>query len=428
MDRTPQPAAQQELPLGAGRLRFRHTAAYAELAAAIGDEVRHPPMEQSNTGVFFGNRLYLKGYRRLQGGPSPEVEVGNFLTATVPFKHVSRVAGWVDYVGADGVPATLALLQEYVEHQGNLWDYTLEYLDRYVDLRAGAGVGPPVPAEEDLHQGFVAMAAILGKRIGQLHGAFATASGNPDFDPEPVTRRETESWRAAVRADLERTLGLLAARRSALDAGAGAAADQLLANRDRLERLVASLPLAAEGLVKTRYHGDLHLAQVLVVQNDFVIIDFEGEPGRPVAERRRKHSPLRDVAGMIRSADYVARTAIARRAEVRSDDATVATELFRDWRVAVTGAFLVGYRDAARELPSVPRDDAVTDGLIRLFTIEKALYEVRYELDNRPDWVQVPLDGLLELLRAAWSDHADLLQTPVDGLAGLWNAMRAGPK
>ena len=418
----------QEVAFGAGRLRFRHTAAYAELAPAIADEVRHPPMEQSNTGMFFGNRLYLKGYRRLQAGPSPEVEVGNFLTAVVPFPHVARVAGWIDYLGADGVPATLALLQEYVEHQGDLWDYTLEYLDRYVDLRAGAGVGPAAPAEEDLHRGFVAMAGILGKRIGELHGAFAIATGAPDFDPEPVASAETEAWRATVRADIDRTLAALAPRRDALEAGARAAADELLAARDRLERLVAALPLAAEGLVKTRYHGDLHLAQVLVVQNDFVIIDFEGEPARPVAERRLKHSPLRDVAGLIRSADYVARTAIARRAKVRSDDAGLATTLFGDWRRAVTDAFLAGYRDAARELPSVPRDDAVTNGLIRLFTIEKALYEVRYELDNRPDWVHVPLEGLLELLRTAWSDDADLVQTPVDGLAGLWAAMRGGPK
>ena len=206
-----------------------------------------------------------------------------------------------------------------------------------------------------------------------------------------------------------------------------AAADELLGARDRLERLVAALPLAADGLVKTRYHGDLHLAQVLVVQNDFVIIDFEGEPARPVAERRRKHSPLRDVAGLIRSADYVARTAIARRVKVRSDDAALATALFRDWRLAVTSAFLEGYRKAARALPSVPDDDRVTDGLVRLFTIEKALYEVRYELDNRPDWVQVPLEGLLELLHAAWSDDADMLQTPVDGLAALWSAAREGP-
>ena len=216
-------AGDESIPFGSGRLQFRHTAAYAELAGAIGDEVRHPPLEQSNTGVFFGERLYLKGYRRLQSGPSPEVEVGNFLTAATPFPHVARVAGWAEYVDADGVTTTLALLQQYVDHQGNLWDYTLDYLDRYVDLRAGAVVGAaPEPAEEDLHRGFVAQAETLGRRIGELHRAFATATGSHDFDPEPVEPSELRDWRATVHADVDRTLKLLAARRDSIAASVAA--------------------------------------------------------------------------------------------------------------------------------------------------------------------------------------------------------------
>ena len=237
-------AGDESIPFGSGRLQFRHTAAYAELAGAIGDEVRHPPLEQSNTGVFFGERLYLKGYRRLQSGPSPEVEVGNFLTAATPFPHVARVAGWAEYVDADGVTTTLALLQQYVDHQGNLWDYTLDYLDRYVDLRAGSAVGAaPEPAEEDLHRGFVAQAKTLGRRIGELHRAFATATGSHDFDPEPVEPYELRDWRATVHADVDRTLKLLAARRDSIAASVQPAADKLLAERNRLAAFVRRHPL-----------------------------------------------------------------------------------------------------------------------------------------------------------------------------------------
>ena len=184
----------RDIPFGSGHLRCASTPAFAELASALAEEVRHPPMEQSNTGVFFGERLYLKGYRQLRPGINPEVEVGRFLTVAAPFKHVARVLGWIEYAAGpdDGrAPLMLAVLQEYVEHQGNLWDYTLNYLQRYVTSHTlpadPATAGPGAPKGEDLHRAFVAQSATLGRRIGELHAAFATTTGNPAFDPERVT-------------------------------------------------------------------------------------------------------------------------------------------------------------------------------------------------------------------------------------------------
>ncbi len=394
----------RDIPFGSGHLRCASTPAFAELASALAEEVRHPPMEQSNTGVFFGERLYLKGYRQLRPGINPEVEVGRFLTVAAPFKHVARVLGWIEYAAGpdDGrAPLMLAVLQEYVEHQGNLWDYTLNYLQRYVTSHTlpadPATAGPGAPKGEDLHRAFVAQSATLGRRIGELHAAFATTTGNPAFDPERVTPADLGAWQAAVRDDVGRTLDQLERRSGSLPDAVMPAARALLASRERLLALVDAEAIDVAGLVKTRYHGDLHLGQVLVVRNDFVIIDFEGEPGRSVEERRRKHSPLRDVAGMIRSADYAARTALSRFAAGRTDAAALVGEVLRDWRLAVTGAFLAAYRDATRALESVPHDDGAMERLVRLFTLEKALYEVRYELDNRPDWLYVPVAALLEL-------------------------------
>jgi maltose alpha-D-glucosyltransferase/alpha-amylase len=248
-----------------------------------------------------------------------------------------------------------------------------------------------------LHRAFVAQSATLGRRIGELHAAFATTTGNPAFDPERVTPADLGAWQAAVRDDVGRTLDQLERRSGSLPDAVMPAARALLASRERLLALVDAEAIDVAGLVKTRYHGDLHLGQVLVVRNDFVIIDFEGEPGRSVEERRRKHSPLRDVAGMIRSADYAARTALSRFAAGRTDAAALVGEVLRDWRLAVTGAFLAAYREATRALESVPHDDGAMERLVRLFTLEKALYEVRYELDNRPDWLYVPVAALLEL-------------------------------
>jgi maltose alpha-D-glucosyltransferase/alpha-amylase len=389
----------RDMPFGRGVLRFSATARYPDLARWIGEEVRVPAMEQSNTGIYFGNKLYLKGYRRVEAGINPEVEVGRFLTEVSPYPNIAEVGGVVELVEADGAATALVLLQRFVENQGDAWSYTLDYLQRTV----AAPVHEPQPAEEQAANGmpfefYATQAQTLGERIGALHRAFALASGDPAFDPEPVSAGEIAGWRETVAADLGRTLEMLAQR--VLSEALAGDAQRLVRARSALEARIRADTAPCPGLVKTRYHGDLHLGQVLRVQADFVIIDFEGEPARTLAERRRKHSPLRDVAGMMRSFSYAAETAHARLVADHAERAEPLRECVDAWESAARQAFLAGYRTSSAGVASVPPSPDALDQLVELFVIEKALYELRYELDNRPDWVGIPIRGLLRLVDA----------------------------
>ena len=380
--------------LGKGRLRFSSTSVYAEIASALDEEVRIPPLEQSNTGVFFGNRAYLKGYRRLHIGVNPEFEIGRFLTDASPFAHIAAVAGAVEYVdGSGGEAATLAVLQKYVENQGDMWTYTLEYLNR--SLAAPQPAGDAAPGAPVLSHGlYFSQLELLGRRVAQLHAAFARVTGDPAFDPEPVTAQELLQWKDAVLADAERTFAALDTMRAHFGPGVQSEVETLLAARSVLCERVRALRCEVAGLAKTRYHGDLHLGQVLLAQNDFIIIDFEGEPARPIDERRRKHSPLRDVAGMLRSFSYAAHAALHPPEQGHEGGATAA-EALRAWEHSAAQSFVKGYRDASTGLISVPSDAASLQAMLDLFTFEKALYELRYEMDNRPEWISIPLRGLI---------------------------------
>jgi maltose alpha-D-glucosyltransferase/alpha-amylase len=255
--------------------------------------------------------------------------------------------------------------------------------------------GQEAAAADDSHALFSAQAHTLGVRVGEMHRAFARPTGNPAFDPEPVSAQDLHAWVEDVRRDAMETFTRLERKRSQLDEPVRAQADRLLAQRLSLIDRVTLDPIATEGLVKTRYHGDLHFGQVLVTGNDFVIIDFEGEPMRPVEERRRKHCPLRDAAGMVRSASYAAHATAER---LMTDQRERQGEILRavlDWEKAVTGAFVAGYRAATAGLASIPQDTAAFGAWLELFLIEKALYEVRYELESRPHWSLIPIRGLL---------------------------------
>jgi maltose alpha-D-glucosyltransferase/alpha-amylase len=389
-----------ELPLGTGRLRFIRTHAYEQFvdAETLAAEINYPSLEQSNTGVFFGMRAYLKGYMRLQSGTSPELEIGRFLTDESPYANIASVVGAMEYVGRDGNPTALAIAQRFVRNQGSLWTYTLEYLDRHM---AGTVLRAEPQAQVDAadpHALFTTQARTLGIRIGELHSAFAQRTGNPAFDPEPVSAADLQAWADTVRADAVETFGRLERKRSDLDEAVRARADELLTRRTALLDFVAQAPAPGQELVKTRYHGDLHFGQVLVTANDFVVIDFEGEPLRPVEERRAKGSPLRDVAGMVRSASYAAHATVERLSEHNRDRHADVLKASLEWEAAATGVFIAGYRAATAGLASVPQDDAAFEQLLSLFLIEKALYEMRYELESRPHWTVIPILGLLGLL------------------------------
>jgi maltose alpha-D-glucosyltransferase / alpha-amylase len=346
----------------------------------------------------------------LQPGINPEVEVGRFLTEVSPYAHTAPVLGWIEYVRADGEVVALALLQQYVENQGSAWSLTQDYLQRMTQRLFTPAESPPENAahEVELHGFFLAGAHRLGQRVGELHAAFARPSDDPAFTPERVGGDEVAQWVQRVYDDAEATLRSLSQQRDRLPERQRAAAEELLSHGPTLLERVRRTQLKAPDFMKTRYHGDLHLGQVLLTGQDFLIVDFEGEPARPLTERRMKHSPLRDVAGMVRSVDYAAALAVENNHEQPEEKRAAIEKAVRAWQEETTQAFLSGYRQASVDLPSLPKDAQTWQQLLELFLIEKALYEVRYEINMRPNWVGVPLRGLMALVRTRVVDAGDV--------------------
>ncbi len=384
-----------DVPLGPGRLRFSATAAYPAGAAAIDDEVRVPAVEQSNTAVFFGNRLFLKGYRRVREGVNPELELGRFLTEVSPFPNVAPVLGAMEFVREGEEPVTLAILQKFVENQGDLWQVTQRSLGNMLNPAHPAATGAASAGEAAAIEFLLGRMALLGRRVAEMHRALCIATGDPAFDPEPTTDRDVEAWKAAVEKEMEASFALLESAIPRLGEAVRPDASALAARREELRARIRSTRAPGTAVVKTRFHGDLHLGQVLVAQDDFVVVDFEGEPGRPMSERRAKSSVLRDVAGMLRSFTYAAHAARLRREPGAPTQAALAA--VAAWERDAARHFREGYARGATGLASVPSDPVAFQSLLDLFLVEKALYELRYEIAQRPDWVTIPLAGLLEL-------------------------------
>jgi maltose alpha-D-glucosyltransferase/alpha-amylase len=386
--------------VGNGSLRFTSTRVYGELAGAIDDEVRIPALEQSNTGIFFGNRLFLKGYRQLRSGINPELEIGRFLTDKSPFEHTAALVGAVEYVEEGAEPIALAVMQRYVENQGDLWTLLNEDLTRKLQAPSAPPAVPAAPADAGtvmnsvVTEMYLSRMGLLGQRVAEMHRALCKATGDPAFDPEPITPRDFDEWKARIQEEMDATFAAVEA--ATIPAAVRPQIDTLLGARARLREHVAGLTANLEGVMKTRFHGDLHLGQVLVAKDDFYIVDFEGEPARSLQERRAKSSVLRDVAGMLRSFSYATHAASLRRAPGAVAD-QAAARVLEEWEREASRSFLTGYTKAAEGLASVPADETALRVTLELFLLEKALYELRYEISNRPDWIAIPLRGLLEL-------------------------------
>jgi maltose alpha-D-glucosyltransferase/alpha-amylase len=315
--------------------------------------------------------------------------MGAFLTDAVDFPNCVPVAGSVDFHADDGQVWPLALLQAQVTHQGDGWTFAVADLARALEQRGDATERGGAMAER---------AQVLGQRLAELHVALARRTGNAAFDPEALRTEDLQRWSAEVRDACRDTLDPLWQRREAWPDALAALAARVAAAAPQLATRAAAVAQLAPAGMKTRHHGDLHLAQVLLCRDDFVFIDFEGEPQRSLEARRAKHSALRDVAGMLRSFDYARHTALHQATSTPAELPRLATEA-RHWERAVRDAFLASYRDAAVHgglYPSAEAFAAATP-LLELFELEKALYELRYELDNRPDWVAVPLAGIATL-------------------------------
>jgi maltose alpha-D-glucosyltransferase / alpha-amylase len=358
----------------------------------------------------------LKLYRRLQPGPHPEIEISSFLAERAGFANTPPPLATLDIAiaGPDGTEeCALGVLFQFVRNQGDGWTLALDYLTRYLDdalIETAPGAGPPGRAAElpDPDTFFLALARQLGLRTAEMHRAFAEQAGDdPAFAPEPISRADLVHWRNGLEASTDAMLAQLERIRAKLPEGAAALAEEMLARQTELFGAVRTLAPNEIAAAKTRYHGDFHLGQVLAVQNDFYIVDFEGEPLRPMAERRHKGSALRDVAGMIRSFDYAATTAVRQLAESRPGALSRITTLAEAWRERAVNGFRAAYRRGMRGCPSYPASKLQARALTEFFILEKAVYEVGYELANRPAWVAIPLNGILRVLaKLSGNEHA----------------------
>jgi len=385
--------AARPLPTADGELRFLPTSRLAELPLAPDAEIRRLAAEQSNSSLIIGEAMMLKLIRRLQPGLHPEAEMGRVLTER-GYANIAPLLGEVTHVETDGTPRVLAVLQGFMHGQGDAWTWTLSLLER-----AFADAATPQQPPADAIGEYLPFATLLGRRLGELHAVLAQDSDDPAFMPRSAGKPDCRGWAEAIGVAVAAALEPLhrAERLGEIE-------------RALLERLQALLPavqavipaLAAQGLgsLLTRTHGDLHLGQILVAQGDAYFIDFEGEPARPLAERRCKTSPLRDVAGMLRSFDYAAAVAA-------NGDAGRAMLLQR-FRREVPEIFLQAYLAAAAPIAHRWPAPSAAMALIDLFTLEKAAYELRYEAANRPDWLGVPLQSLADLAArlAADPEHA----------------------
>jgi len=380
--------------------------------------------EQSNTSVVFGEGAILKVFRRVEAGVNPDLEVSRHLTEVAGFEHTPRLLGSVEYVKPRGESLSLCMVQEYVENEGDAWTYVvdqaLQFLERAPHhgealggMKRGAGGvaglleasrrGVPEAGAVLLEQ-FAVNAELLGKRTAELHGALATAGEDEAFEPERVTKLYLRSLYQAMRNGARRTIGMISKRAGRLEGEAAEDAQRVVSlEKEIVGRLeaVSKLPLEA---LRIRCHGDYHLGQVLWTGKDFVIIDFEGEPARSLGERRLKRSAVSDVAGMLRSFQYAAFTALERERERGLLDAADEGARFAGWAGLFerwsAASFLRGYLAASEGVDRaiVPREEGTLATLLEAWLIEKAMYEIRYELDNRPEWVRIPLRGILELV------------------------------
>jgi maltose alpha-D-glucosyltransferase/alpha-amylase len=379
------------LATGEGEIRFLATDRLASLDLPAEAETRRLSAEQSNSTLIHGEAVVLKLLRRLAPGVHPEAEMTRFLTEA-GYEGAPALLGEVVRIAPDGTPCTLMLLQSFVRNQGDGWQWTLDWLRRAVDE---AALSDDVPA--DAFAGYLPIAEAIGRRLGELHAVLARPGDDPDFAPEPAGPDDAAAWGADTLAQLDGALAALAG--AAVPEAAQPFVADLRAAAKRLRRAVPRLAKKAAGALKTRHHGDFHLGQVLIAHGDAVIVDFEGEPARPLAERRAKASALRDVAGLLRSFDYAA--AVATTPEMTAAALAAAAErraaLIATWRETASRTFLDAYRTALAAAPQRIVARAAEATLLDLFLVQKAAYEVRYEAANRPEWLPVPLRGLLAL-------------------------------
>ncbi|MBI4495055.1 MAG: putative maltokinase [Chloroflexi bacterium] len=412
------------LPAQHGAIVCQATGLLAE--PRVVQHARPCPAEQSNTSILYDQAWILKNLRKLEFGTSRDLEVCQFLSACTGFRHAPRLAGSIEYQASDGRRATLAVLQEFVPHQGDGWTYVLAALvplyralfekgsvspclrgEPPSSQRRGVHAGQRPPEAQELAReavrlripGLAADMERLGRVTGALHRALGSRPDLPAFAPEPVGPQDIEAWSGDLRRQMAQAFARLRSGWREFPAPLRVLVQRFLSRKTAYRQAVDELStgLSAGRSQKIQIHGDYHLGQVLKTNEGFVVIDFEGEPARPLAERRARQSPLRDVAGMLRSFDYAAHAGLRHVTDSPAQPGLLAWA--EAWEEVVAEVFLRGYCQEVAGRGLVPESPDELLRLARFFQVAKAFYELNYELNNRPDWVEIPLQGLERLLQ-----------------------------
>lgn len=402
-----------------GELRALQTTAFARMYPASSAGLHPKPVgaEQSNSSTIYGDRLILKFFRRVEEGINPDLEVGYFLTEKAHFPHIAQVAGSLQYHTRDGKQMAQGILQAFVPNQGDAWSYTLGSLASFYEKAAKHPTQDAPPAFADSRSaqreqalpefargsagGYLQSAGLLGQRTAEMHLALVSDPHDRAFAPEPFTMEFQRALEKSMLELMARVFGLLREKSSSLPAEWRSKAEELAGREQEIAGRFQSALSQPIHATRTRIHGDYHLGQVLYTGSDFVIIDFEGEPARPLAERRIKRSPLQDVAGMLRSFHYAAfaplLTSVGEK-PMPTEDVGRLSVWAETWNAWVADRFLASYFDTAGAASYLPESREEAQNLLDLHLLEKAVYELGYELNNRPSWVGIPLQGIAKLL------------------------------
>ena len=371
--------------------------------------------EQTNTSVIFGNKAIFKLLRTLGDGVNPELEIGRFLTERTSFVNIPPLLGALEYHSGNQPVRSMAILQSYVPNKGDAWQYTLDSLEQYFRSVPAdpASKAPPVPRQHllSIHReppllaintfgSYLNSARLLAQRTAELHQSLASAADDPAFAPEPFTLSEQNSAYLSLYNLTMETFRMLEERQRTYPDETDQEIKRILELKDKIIQRYEFFRTQKIATVLMRCHGDYHLGQVLYTGEDFVIIDFEGEPARPLSERRAKRSPLQDVTGMLRSFHYASYSAMFRESAKAGQENAVKTlqPWVRYWYTWVSVVFLQSYLNHIRPAHLLPGQPDQLRLLLDAYLLGKAIYEMGYELNNRPDWLKVPLHGILQLM------------------------------
>jgi maltose alpha-D-glucosyltransferase/alpha-amylase len=374
-------------------------------------------VEQSNTSFIYDNTFFLKLFRRLDRGVNPDIEIARFLTESARFPHAPPFAGLIEYRSpGNALPVTIGHLQGFVQNQGDAWQFSLDHVSHFYErvlskkseipeiplLESslfGLSVSDVTPLLQELIGRFyLEMISLLGKRTGEMHLALIYNARDQGFSPEAFSLLYQRSIYQSMRNRTVRNMQLLQENLKKIPETVTDEANVLINRKQEIFSVFEAILATKISAMRARFHGDYHLGQVLFTGNDFVIIDFEGEPARPLSERRLKKSPLRDTAGMMRSFHYAVYHVLLKSASVRLEDVTFLEPWANIWCECVSSIFFNSYFQTVKDTPFIPKEYSEMETLLRCFLLEKAIYELGYELNNRPEWAGIPVKGILYIL------------------------------